>query len=162
MKYKDIYRFLIIIATIAIVAFLCPRKEIFNFKYVQGTKWENETLIAPFNFPILKNSDEVEKEKKELIENFQPRFIKNYSVRDEFLAYIDNLTFESTTNIDEAHLKILLKKIIGNIYDRGIISDEDYKLINGKDILIEDNVKTILRQNTDIFTPETANNFLKS
>ena len=160
MDYKAIYRILVVVATIAIVAYLCPRKEIFDFTYKQGTKWQHESLVAPFDFPILKPDSEIKAEKDEIIENFKPRFLKNNNVAEEFLIYIDNLNFDSTTDIDEAQLKFNLKKLVGYIYGKGILSEEDFKTINGKDILIEDNIKTILRNNKEIFTPISANEYI--
>ena len=60
--------FLFLLTTVLIVL-LFPRTGSFKYEFQKGAPWKHETLMAPYDFPILKSEIEIEKERNEITEN---------------------------------------------------------------------------------------------
>jgi len=84
------------VATVIIVSLFLPSYKSIDTNFEVGTIWSNEDLIAPFTFPIYKNDDILEKEKKEVTNNVIPVFIEssvnNGVLKDSLKSYINLLS----------------------------------------------------------------------
>ncbi len=69
---NKIYRFLITSLTIVVITLLFPNIGNFKYEYQKGKPWMHETLIAPFDFAILKTESEISKEKDSILNKFYP------------------------------------------------------------------------------------------
>ena len=59
MKFPRRFRIYVpLICLFVLLTFLMPRNPKFNFDYKKGTPWMYETLVAQFDFPILKTEAE--------------------------------------------------------------------------------------------------------
>ena len=56
--------FSLFLATIFSIVALFPKKATFKYEFFKGKPWMHETLIAPFNFSILKKNVEIKDEKR--------------------------------------------------------------------------------------------------
>ena len=56
-------RILPLLIVMVVLVLLMPRSAKFNYDYKKGSPWPYETLISPFDFPILKTEAEIEEEK---------------------------------------------------------------------------------------------------
>ena len=153
---KEFFKYIIIAGTIIVLSLFCPKREMFHYQYAKGTIWNYETLFAPFSFPILRTNDELESEKNNIKNNFLPRFRKNPAISEELILYIDNISFDSVPSDELGKIKGHIKKEINLIYAAGVISSDDIKKIQGKDVLITDSERTIKQSNRNLYTPETA------
>lgn len=71
----DVFKYFIVAAVILFLSFLFPDNARFNAEFELGQTWHNDDLIAPFDFPVRKYPEELEKEKEKLLENFSPYYI---------------------------------------------------------------------------------------
>ena len=66
-KIKDInqsiFRLSLFIATLIIILYLFPKQVKFKYEFTKGKPWLHESIIAPFDFSILKSEDELAKER---------------------------------------------------------------------------------------------------
>ena len=113
-KFK-VYLPLIIIFLILVA--LMPRSSRFGYDYKKGTPWKYETLIAQFDFPILKTDEQYQRE----LENAGSRVIPYYrydakvaSKGAERLSALDMGAFDSFENV--------VSEAISDIYAVGVIS----------------------------------------
>jgi hypothetical protein len=80
------------VVTVLIISLFLPSYKSIDTNFEVGTIWSNEDLIATFTFPIYKNDDVLEKEKKEVINNVIPVFLeadfRNGEIRDSLKSYL--------------------------------------------------------------------------
>ena len=60
---KSTFRFLLFVFTLIIILFLFPRQAKFKYEFTKGKPWLHESIIAPFDFSILKSEDELSNER---------------------------------------------------------------------------------------------------
>ncbi|WP_320019632.1 HDIG domain-containing metalloprotein [Labilibaculum manganireducens] len=80
---NNIYRFLITSMTIILITLLFPNIGNFKYEYQKGKPWMHETLIAPFDFALLKTDSEISQEKDSILNKFYPFFKKDTAVITE-------------------------------------------------------------------------------
>jgi len=68
-QYSNIYKGVLLLASLAILVSFFPKETKFKFEYFKGRPWMHEDLIAPFDFAILKAPDEIDSEKSEISDN---------------------------------------------------------------------------------------------
>ena len=54
---------------------LFPRTGSFKYEFQKGTPWKHETLMAPYDFPILKSDEDISKERAEIKENHKATLV---------------------------------------------------------------------------------------
>ncbi|WP_372754735.1 HD family phosphohydrolase [Labilibaculum sp.] len=77
---NNIYRFLITSMSIILITLLFPNIGNFKYEYQKGKPWMHETLIAPFDFSILKTESEIAHEKDSILKEFYPFYKIDTSV----------------------------------------------------------------------------------
>lgn len=150
---KYLYHLGFFIASAIIVVLISPREGKFRYEFQKGKPWLNSSLIAPWDFPVLKSDVVVAKERDSLLRNFTPYFrteneISSREIRD-FEVYLNTLTddYVSTHKPLPASVKnklhTNLKTILTEIYQKGILETDaigssyghnfrDVTIINGK------------------------------
>ena len=78
--------FSLFLAVILSIVSLFPKKATFKYDFFKGKPWMHETLIAPFNFSILKTDVEIKDEKRIIQEQHLPFFEHNVSVYEKQAA----------------------------------------------------------------------------
>ena len=63
---KGIRTYLPLIALFFLLVFLMPRSPKFNFDFKKGSPWMYETLVAQFDFPVLKTEQQLMLEKEKV------------------------------------------------------------------------------------------------
>src|SRR3974377_727761 len=82
----DVYvKIFIGIVTVMVIILFLPNYESTTIESEVGTIWSHEDLIAPFSFPIYKDDQEYDNEKKEAIKNISPVFYE-FRVKEEDLS----------------------------------------------------------------------------
>ena len=54
--------------SIALVVYVNPREVKFKYEFQKGKPWLYENLVAPFDFPVLKSKEALEKERNAIVE----------------------------------------------------------------------------------------------
>lgn len=107
---------------IAVLTAIMPRYGEFEYHYRKGSRWNYETLVAPFDFPVLKTADQIKNEKEKMGSMFVPYYKYSSSVFSE-------LSKEIRLAIPDSIEQVAME-IIGELepyYERGVLPDEiDY------------------------------------
>ena len=59
---KSTFIFFLFVFTLVIILFLFPRQAKFKYEFTKGKPWLHESIIAPFDFSILKSENELSNE----------------------------------------------------------------------------------------------------
>lgn len=136
-SYHLFYLLMVFVAGIGLIFLVFPGESRFKYEFQKGSPWRHETLIAPFNFAILKTDAEIKYESDSILTTYIPYFtldtlVETTKVKD-FSASLSKLTetnpeFKSITSIST------FPQIIQNIYNSGILSQSisTYTELNGK------------------------------
>lgn len=110
---KVILPFLVMLTVLT----LCmPRIGEFEYHYRKGGKWNYETLVAPFAFPILKTPDQIKQEKERLGSTYVPYYKYSADVYSQVCSSVELFLGESHPVIARRSCEILRP-----YYQRGII-----------------------------------------
>jgi cyclic-di-AMP phosphodiesterase PgpH len=130
---------LFFIAFVLIFAFY-PRQGKMKYEYQKGKPWLHESLVATFDFPIMKSFDEINDEKDSLQKNFIPFFIYDPAVDARLIVKLERdlanwisnqKDFYDTTKLEE--VKHYLTGLFQKTYQQGILQNapESYPYIIG-------------------------------
>ncbi|MEM6718085.1 MAG: HDIG domain-containing metalloprotein [Bacteroidota bacterium] len=148
--YKNqsfIYKLLLHILTTVLVVYLFPKGGKFQYEFQKGKPWQYETLIAPFDFPIVKASEEIEKEKAELTINAKTYYEYDSNVVDKVRNDFENQfnqLFAIDSLIDKGgfnNLKRKTSQLLDNFYRYGVIATVDESQTDKLVVLMENNVQ---------------------
>lgn len=136
-SYHLSYLAMVFIAGIGLIFLVFPGESRFKYEFQKGSPWRHETLIAPFNFAILKTDAEIKTENDSILKTYLPYFtldsvIEATKVR-EFASSISKLS-DADAGIRSINHIQNLPNILRNIYKAGILpqSVASYKELTGK------------------------------
>lgn len=106
-----------LIALFVILLIMMPRSPKFNYDYHKGKAWQYETLIAQYDFPILKTEAQLQKEKQEVLSSFIPYY------RFDTKTAASKMSALSKIDLGEYNpVKGELAKAMSVIYEKGVLS----------------------------------------
>lgn len=113
----------VLLSLIILIIYIFPRDTAsFSYRFSEGQVWEYEEVVAPFDFPIYKTSEQLRTEQQQVLGQFAPYF------------NVDNrLAEQQLERILEAakahHLSVEMQEFLGQqveaIYKQGILSLAD-------------------------------------
>ena len=118
-----------LVVSFAVLMVLVPRTVKWGYDYSKGQAWRYETLVAQFDFPLLKTTEQIAKEKADLSSTVIPYYKMSTEVVGESFRKIEGMSFA-----DVPGLKSSLVRHLSDIYNKGIIPE------------IQDNVELIYVQ----------------
>lgn len=118
-----------LVVSFAVLMVLVPRTAKWGYDYSKGQAWRYETLVAQFDFPLLKTSEQIAKERADLSSTVIPYYKMSTEVVGESFRKIEGMSFA-----DIPGLKSSLVRHLSDIYNKGIIPE------------IQDNVELIYVQ----------------
>ena len=118
-----------LVVSFAVLMVLVPRTAKWGYDYSKGQAWRYETLVAQFDFPLLKTTEQIAKEKADLSSTVIPYYKMSTEVVGESFRKIEGMSFT-----DVPGLKSSLVRHLSDIYNKGIIPE------------IQDNVELIYVQ----------------
>ena len=119
-----------LVVSFAVLMVLVPRTAKWGYDYSKGQAWRYETLVAQFDFPLLKTTEQIAKERADLSSTVIPYYKMSTEVVGESFRKIEGMSFA-----DVPGLKSSLVRHLSDIYNKGIIPE------------IQDNVELIYVQN---------------
>ncbi len=139
--WKTIQIILIYVISILLVYFMFPREGKFKFEYSKNKPWMHETLVAPFDFPIYKSDQQVQRERDSLQNNtklyfFQDSLIANNvisSFTNDYNAMVSSMRIGSYVSDAWTFTGLFIADILRDIYANGII--ERHPVLDGKELL---------------------------
>lgn len=129
-NYSNFYKAGLFLISLVILVSFFPKEAKFKYEFTKGRPWPHDDLIAPFDFPILKAPDEIEKERAEIIEDHELYFDFNIDLNEEIRNnYIKNFDLSWAAKYGVVPENELLKQltfekgleILTSILSRGIL-----------------------------------------
>ena len=118
------YRVLIpLVILFLILTVIFPRTAKFSYDYRKGSPWSHETLLAQFDFPILKTDEQIREERS----RNKPVVIPYYRYRQDV---VDNCR-KAAEGIEMgaySYLRPLILSSMAGIYSNGVVPDEGVKM----------------------------------
>lgn len=136
-SYHLTYLIMVFIAGIGLIFFVFPGESRFKYEFQKGSPWRHETLIAPFNFAILKTEAEVKFENDSILKTFIPYFTLDSLVETikvkEFTSALSKWT-ETNPAIPSVEKLNHLPDILLGMYKAGIVAQSvnSYEELTGK------------------------------
>ena len=155
---KFYYGFILLIAFGAIYA-LFPKQGTFKYEFQKGKPWSHSTLIAPFDFPVLKPKDVYEAEKDSVLNDYIPYFTVDTEVENRQLAELQKdvkKAFQEyeypTDSTIQAQTLEKLSSLFSQIYEQGVLENsiESYEIMSGKHTLhlVKNNISELVDDST--------------
>jgi len=153
-NHEQLFRIFLFLLTLAVIVYVFPRQAKFKYEFTKGKPWMHETIIAPFDFSILKSTDEIKREQEIInsehtsifnynadifelkaegyINQFEEKWIKDKNVKkDDKFTFFNIFKQKKIDNSTRKHnLAIFGYDKLLEIYDKGIIQlqgDFEYK-----------------------------------
>jgi len=149
-NHEQIFRVSLFLLTLALIVYAFPRQAKFKYEFTKGKPWMHETIIAPFDFSILKSVEEIESEKDIINKQHAPIFNFNDAIFEIKAEEFVNL-FEDKWSLDK-NIQKDLKFTFSNIFKLKSArnSTKKHDLVNfGFNKLQEIYSKGIIQQNLD-------------
>lgn len=157
------YRVLIpLVVLFVILTLMFPRTAKFSYDYRKGSPWSHETLIAQFDFPILKTDEQIREEKS----RSKAVVVPYYRYRQDI---VDNCR-KAAEGIDMggySYLRPLVLSAMDGIYSNGVVADEGVRLDNNADpsgavLYVQKDKRAGKRPASEVFKESEAKNRLLS
>jgi putative nucleotidyltransferase with HDIG domain len=183
------FRSLLFVVSVGIITFLFPREGRFPYEYQKSMPWMHPDYYAPFDFPVLKTVDELRAEKDSLLMQFRPYF--NHSrgvdsvqislfeqtfkkkwqafshdsidIQDKAKKALIEEYFSKASEKDMQHFLELGKKLLTDVYQRGIIQLNDQieeRLKTGKYLVVISNNVGEEKEFSQVLTLKTAYEYI--
>lgn len=157
------YRVLIpLVVLFLVLTLIFPRTAKFSYDYRKGSPWSHETLLAQFDFPILKTDEQIREEKS----RSKSVVIPYYRYRQDI---VDNCR-KAAVGIDMgrySYLRPLIVASMDGIYSNGVVPDEGVKLDGHSDpsgavLYIQKDKRAGKKPVSEVFKESEAKNRLLS
>lgn len=175
---KKFYIIILFVIAAAIAVYLMPIQGKFRYEYQKGTPWPHETLIAPFDFAILKSENDLKAEKDSISRLVKPYFTHNDEIASNqtsaFLNDFKNRYEEALKVLASLHPEFLphdsLKEfsknksieIIQFIYEKGVVNFSEIleNTEKGSTLVIIKNKIAENREIDEVFTQKIAYSYI--
>ena len=128
---KYLYHVILFAASIFIVVAVSPREGKFRFEFQKGKPWLGSSLIAPWDFAVLKPDNLVTRERDSIEKNLSPYFRLDTGIEKvqiaKFDEYLNNLSkkFESESRqldpMGYLSVRRELNSVLTSIYQTGVL-----------------------------------------
>jgi len=164
-NYNFIYKVILLILSVYLIVSMFPKSGKFKYSFENGKPWQSENLYAPFNFAVLKSSNDLEKEIKDIKIN-TPVYFNQTSSSSE----LDSLTNNSIEYLFQDLVKTptedsiinSVKFIAETIYAKGF-ADSNYDYDNEQKLSIISN--NIIIDNlifSDLLMPKDLSTYINN
>ncbi len=138
--WKTIQIVLIYVVGSVLVYFLFPREGKFRYEYSKNEPWMHETLVAPFDFPIYKPEQQVQRERDSLQRNTKLYFFHDSligkdmvnSFNSDYSNVISSMGIGSYVADAWTFTGHIVADLLKDIYDVGVI--ERTPVLEGKEL----------------------------
>ena len=161
-NHEQLFRISLFVITLVVIVYVFPRQAKFKYEFTKGKPWMHETIIAPFDFSILKSNEVLANEQQIVKEQHTPIFNYNTEIF-EIKAEDFVKQFESKWAKDKK-VKKDEKFTFFNLFKQKKIDNKSrkYNLVNfGYSTLNEIYTKGIIQLNTDVVFKSDSRILLK-
>ena len=154
--------YLPLIALFLILVFMMPKSPQFNYDYRKGSPWMYETLIAQFDFPILKTETQLLAEREKAGSNVIPYYKLDSKIASKSIGSVSSLDLGRWSD-----LRVPVSDALSYLYSKGILAPSvgvDLSEANHESeglIYVQKNRRAEKIPMTEVFTIETASAYLR-
>ena len=122
-------RILIVGATIALIVWAMPRDNENNYKIEVGKPWRYADFTAPFNFPIYKSEQVVQRQRDSLLREFEPYYNLDPTVEGRQIQQFTKDYADGIPGIP-AECKAVIINQLHQLYGKGIMNTSEYNSLH--------------------------------
>ncbi|MBQ6286464.1 MAG: HDIG domain-containing protein [Bacteroidales bacterium] len=123
------YRVIVpLLVLFVILTLMFPRSAKFSYDYKKGSPWEHETLVAQFDFPLLKTDEQIREERSKNKASVIPYYRYRQDVVDNARRFVDSADFGEYSSIRPKVISAM-----EDIFSNGVVSDNGVELSKGDD-----------------------------
>jgi|LSQX01.3.fsa_nt_gb putative nucleotidyltransferase with HDIG domain len=154
------YRSLIWFAVLAVLMILLyPNEGKFKYEYARGQAWIYETLIAPFDFPILKTEAEMLVEIEQKTSRIVEYFNFNDQTGEKMVDGFARFSIEKSIPKDISHHIV---EFLSDAYSGGIVSTFDEDDISDRVIFVNRNGRVTEMPALEVYDQKRAASLLQA
>lgn len=137
-----------------LLVFLMPRSSKFGYDYKKGSAWQYETLIAQFDFPVLKTDEQYQRELERAGSSVIPYYKLDRKVESKAKDLLTSHDFG-----EYAYIKPTVSDILSSIYSKGVLSRtaEQINEDSGNEIYVQVDRRAVKVPLPEVYTIEDAN-----
>ena len=160
------FRLFLFVLTLVFILFLFPRQTKFKYEFTKGKPWLHESIIAPFDFSILKSDNELSKERKIVASQHLP--IYNYSETifeikaEDFTNDFETKWVSKYGKLASSQKNMLVNfgyNYLKDIYSKGIIQlNNSSDFVDFSQVLLKSESLAQMRDISDFYTVNSAAN----
>lgn len=158
--YNRHFTKIVFVLAFILMVLIYPNAGKFKYTYHIGTPWMYETLMAPFDFPILKTSGEINAEKEQVANQ-----LVSYFKEDNSIAAVKMLDLQQN-QVKYAlsqELENSIENSLEELYEKGIIAEEFYTSSANTDyVIVQRNKRAEEQLLVQLYTPSKALRHIKS
>src|SRR5471030_2996599 len=126
-KYARNVEFLMMIASVALIVYSLPKQAKFSYEIEKGRIWSQKDLVSPYNFAILKTTQELAADQEAALHSVTPIYQLVPDVADQQLNGFKSdleIKWRSAGMADKQKEKYILvgNNLLKTIYDKGLLS----------------------------------------
>lgn len=153
--------YLPLIGLFLLLVFIMPRSPKFNYDYGKGSPWMYETLIAQFDFPVLKTESQLLEERDKAGSEIIPYYRLDSKAASRTSAALSAIDLGQYSGI-----KVSLEETLAYIYSKGVLAPsafqnmEELKLTPSALIYVQKDRRAVKVPVSEVFTQEDADAYL--
>jgi len=134
-QHTNIFRVLLTVVAGILILWINPTQVSFKYEFYIGSPWQNEDLLSPFDFAILKTNAELDNEKNNVRKSIVPIYYRDREKEKKSIELFESLWEHEWPEIAKDSsclffgddIKQDALREIKEVYDIGIISIDDVK-----------------------------------
>jgi putative nucleotidyltransferase with HDIG domain len=162
-KYSRNLKFLMMVASVSLIVFTLPKQAKFSYDIEKGRIWNQKELISPYNFAILKTSQEIENDQKTALASITPIYQLDEDMGNhEIDGFKNDLEIKwhnaGFNNRQKPNYIATGSNLLNEIYNRGVLALNPKYQQNAENYpitILNKNVATD-KNTADLFTKERA------
>lgn len=154
--------YLPLMALFLVLVFMMPRSPKFNYDYRKGSPWLYSTLVAQFDFPILKTEAQLVEEREKAGSVYIPYYRLDGKTASKSISAVSSLDLGSMSDV-----KVHLSDAITALYSKGILSPsagrvvEELRADPDALIYVQKDRRAVKVPLAEVYTLEKANDFVR-
>lgn len=165
-KYARNIKYLMVLVSTAVIVFTLPKQVKFSYEIEKGRVWNQKDLVSPYNFAILKTSQEIEHDKKVALANIMPVYQLNTAISQQqiagFQADLAMKWHSANINDNQKNKYITVGTgLLTSVYNKGVLNLNERYIQNGQGyaIMVLNRNNGTEKNTAELFTRETALQF---
>lgn len=121
------YKVFLFLLTTVLIVYLFPKGGKFKYEIPRGKPWQYENLYAPFDFAILKTTEEIEQERNRISREHLPYYDYDASmvdgVKSDLQENFSELFIDTIPQYQRSQLSDFVGVIADEIYQKGLLQE---------------------------------------